>query len=369
MELIPIKTKVIDSFIYFFVEPTGVVVYSIETQQYITMSDFMDSLHKIEAFEINHEDNFKVFNHRESKPIEGRGFVIDQDSMNEMVEEINIHIQKTRHERDQVDAVHLVASEWAAGTVRVGLEKPNTVIGFPDSFSIGPLWKLDETVGRSFRKEWLFENINYGLDDYENDNKVSNTLREIEDIADHTVIYIWYGNNAEEQTALGFFLYLLREKTNEIILVNSTELYERYGATVEGQAIFHTGQLEPEVLRTFFGNNKPLSDNKRIQFHREWGKLSQTKDVLRLWMDDEIQTVPEHHYDSLILETLEILHDAQETKGFIMTGSVLGEIVDRIDGHIDIFFLEYRIRHLVYSGVLELKGIPKSMRHYSVKLR
>jgi hypothetical protein len=32
-------------------------------------------------------------------------------------------------------------------------------------------------------------------------------------------------------------------------------------------------------------------------------------------------------------------------------------------------FLEYRIRHLVYTGVLELKGIPKSMRHYSVKLR
>ncbi|TQR38069.1 DUF3658 domain-containing protein [Brevibacillus brevis] len=33
------------------------------------------------------------------------------------------------------------------------------------------------------------------------------------------------------------------------------------------------------------------------------------------------------------------------------------------------FFLEYRIRHLIYSGVLELKGIPKSMRHYSIRIR
>ncbi|MBT2697541.1 hypothetical protein J7E79_08970 [Bacillus sp. ISL-40] len=27
------------------------------------------------------------------------------------------------------------------------------------------------------------------------------------------------------------------------------------------------------------------------------------------------------------------------------------------------------MRHLIYSGFLELKGIPRSMRHYSVKLR
>jgi hypothetical protein len=32
-------------------------------------------------------------------------------------------------------------------------------------------------------------------------------------------------------------------------------------------------------------------------------------------------------------------------------------------------YLEYRLRHLIYNGILELKGIPKSMRHYSVKLR
>lgn len=335
----------------------------------------MDNLDKIETFEINHEANFKTFDHRGNQPIEEIGFFINQDGMNEMVEEINQQIQKARQVKgpeDQLGAVHIVTSESAAGSLRVGLEKPNTVIGFPDSFSTGPLWKLDKEVGRNFRKEWLFENINYEFDDYEQDNKVSNTLREIEDIAGHRQIYLWYGNNADEQIGLRFFLYLLRDKANEIFLVNSTELYKKSNAAEEGQPIFHTGQMESEIVRTFSEKNKeikPLSDIMRTQFHREWEKLAQTKDVLRVWKDNEIQGVPEHHYDPLILETLKKLHDEQGSKDFIKTGSLLGEIVERTDTHIDIFFLEHRIRYLVYSGALELKGIPKSMRHYSVRFR
>lgn len=52
-----------------------------------------------------------------------------------------------------------------------------------------------------------------------------------------------------------------------------------------------------------------------------------------------------------------------------MTGTVIDETVKKMDESANVFFLEYRIRHLIYSWVLELKGIPKSMRHYSVKLR
>ena len=64
----------------------------------------------------------------------------------------------------------------------MGLERPKVVIGFPDSFSIGPLWKLNGKVGQTFRNEWLYEHINYENDDYEYETKFANTLREIEDI-------------------------------------------------------------------------------------------------------------------------------------------------------------------------------------------
>ena len=64
-------------------------------------------------------------------------------------------------------------------------------------------------------------------------------MREIGDIKDHTSIYIWTGNNADEQTALRFYLYLLREKPNEIYPMNATE---------EEWAIFHTGSVIGGIL-------------------------------------------------------------------------------------------------------------------------
>ncbi|WP_243355494.1 DUF1835 domain-containing protein [Bacillus litorisediminis] len=367
------KTKVKHPFIYFLIEPNVVLVYRIEIQNYITISD-LSNLSMCKTFQFNHRDDFETFNYSEGKPDEGRAFYLNQDDMNKMVEEINKHIQKYRHLNglgNQLGAVHIVTSESAAGSLRVGLERPKTVIGFPDSFSIGPLWKLHEKIGQSNRNEWLFENINYEQEDYEYENKYTNTLREIEDIANHVPIYIWYGNNADEQTGLRFFLYLLRDKTNEIFLINGTELNERFCATEEDQSFLHTSQIEPKKLRIIYENNKeekPLSDQKRNQFHKEWETLSQTKEVLRLWKNNQIKGVPEYHYDPLIIETIEKLHHKQGIKDFIQTGSVIGEIVKQMNAYINIFFLEYRIRHLVYSGVLALKGIPKSMRHYSVKL-
>lgn len=79
--------------------------------------------------------------------------------------------------------------------------------------------------------------------------------------------------------------------------------------------------------------------------------------------------MPDHYFDPLILKTIEKLHKEQETKDFIRTGRVIGETIHQMEESVGDSYLEYRIRHLVYNGVLELKGIPKSMRHYSVKFR
>ena len=247
------------------------------------------------------------------------------------------------------------------------------MIGFPDSFSIGPLWKLDEKAGQRFRNEWLYEHINYEQDDYEYENKFANTLREMEDIPRQVPIYIWYGNNADEQTGLRFLLFLLRDKTNDVFLMNSTELHERYiTPKVTDQNSSYTGHIESKELRLLFEKGKrnpPISKQERIQLQEEWNSLAQTKEVLRLWMKDGIRGVKENHFDPLIINTIEMLHCKQEKKDFIKAGMVIGEILSETNELINAFFLEYRIRHLIYSGLLELKGIPKSMRHYSVKLR
>ncbi|WP_234978412.1 DUF1835 domain-containing protein [Bacillus tuaregi] len=326
-----------------------------------------------ETYELNHAEEFDTFHHEEYKSLEGRGYFIEQNDLNKMVEIINKTIQIHRRSTNLSNkaSVHIVSPEFAAGNLRVGLKHPKKVIGFPDFFSIGPLWKLDETKDQAFRAEWLYDNINFELDDYEYQNKLTNTLREIEDISEQVPIYLWYGNNAGEQTGLRYILYLLRDKENEIFLMNSTELYEKYITSKVERPIFHTGQIEPESLKLLFERNKenhPLSHKNRLQLQREWETLSQTKEVLRVWMNDKIIGVPEEHYDPLIIKTLEKLHNEQGKKDFIKTGTVIGEILEQLD-EAGPFYLEYRIRHLIYSGVLELRGIPKSMRHYSIKIR
>ncbi|GAB0166565.1 hypothetical protein LSPCS325_00020 [Lysinibacillus sp. CTST325] len=255
-----------------------------------------------------------------------------------------------------------MSSESAAGSVRVALAPPKHVIGFPDGFSIGPLWKLEEKRGQTFRYNWLFQNINDGQEDVYQ-NKFTNTLREIEDISNHVPIYIWYGNNADEQCGLRFFLYLLRDKSNEIFLINTTE---------HSKANCATSHLSSQQLAQLFINieeKKPLTIQDRRIFKNEWETLSQTNDILRLWINNEIKGVPENYFDPLIIETIERLHNEQTTKDFIKTGIVIAELLPLIEAFPSVFFLECRIRFLVYSGVLALKGIPKSMRHYSVKLR
>lgn len=366
------KTKFKFPYIYFYNEPNVVFIYRMETQDYVTVMDVSEK-GTWETYELAHGEVFDTFHHEKGNRLEGRGYFINQEDLNKMVQEINKYIQLHRRSMNDQTSVHIVTPEFAAGSLKVGLKHPKMVIGFPDFFSIGPLWKLDEKKGQTFREEWLRENINFEQDDYEYQNKFNITWREIEDLAEHVSIYLWYGNNAGEQTGLRYILYLLRDKKNEIFLMNSTELYQQcIISKKEKQSIFHTGQIEPNDLMILFERYKeknPLSLKERTQLEREWQTLSQSKEVLRIWMNGKIIGVPEDHYDPQIIKTVERLHNEQIERDFIQTETVIGEMVEQ--QHIDVgyFYLEYRIRHLIYSGVLELKGIPKSMRYYRIKIR
>lgn len=376
--LLEIKTKVNYPFVYFFIEPDGVLVYQIKTQNYVTVLDVHENGEWL-TFELENENAFETFHHETGNLLDSQGFMMTQNDLNQIGEIINEAIQQQRQfysdrsAGEEVIPVHLVSSESAAGSLRAGLDLPKIVIGFPDSFSIGPLYKLDEKWEQAFRNEWIYDHINYEQDDYIYENNFSNTVREINDIPGHYPIYIWYGENVDEQIGLRFLLFLLRDKPNDVFLLNSTELYEKYILTNgEDRKISYTSQIELKDLPILFEKGRedaPLSAQFRNQLLEEWLFLAQTKEVLRIWEDDEIKGVHENYYDSMIIDTIEMLHRKQEKKDFIQVGMVIGEVLSGAKESMNAFFLEYRIRHLLYSGLLELKGIPKSMRHYSIKLR
>jgi hypothetical protein len=369
------KTRANYPFIYFFVEPNVVFVYKIEVVNYVTVAD-VSQYGEWGTYEVKNADLFETFDHESYVPLVGQGYFVQQDQLHSMIEKINQLIHKQRNFLQEVGAIetttfHLVSSSSTAGALRVGLDRPKTVIEFQDSFAMGPIWKLDSKIGQAYRYEWSYENINFEQDDLE--SRFSHTLLEIADIPKYAPIYIWTANNGNEQTGVRFIVYQLRAQANEIFLINTTEHYHQWGTpSDERQSMFHSSMLQPHQLKLLFEQSqaaKPLSQQERIHFQQEWEALAQKKDVLRLWQNGRIASVPEDYYDSLIIETMKEMHLKQESKEFIRAGRVIGEILSQMNEVVGDAYLEYRLRHLIYNGILELKGIPKSMRHYSVKLR
>ncbi|CDO03857.1 Protein of unknown function [Oceanobacillus picturae] len=215
--------------------------------------------------------------------------------------------------------------------------------------------------------------MNYG-DDYieEYKSKFSNTLDEIAAIPDDLPLIIWTAENADEQTGLRYLLYLLKEKKNDVYLLNTTLAFQELYDTTEFQYLYpRTGEVQPEKLNTIYHMKlpKPLTIEDRIQFEKEWIILSETEDVLRIWESREIKGVSEDYFDELILTTARKLHAEQKEKDFIKAARLIGEVFGHIDNNVGDPFLEYRVRTLIYGGFFEIKGIPKAMRFYSIKLK
>ena len=59
--------------------------------------------------------------------------------------------------------------------------------------------------------------MDYMEEEYE--QRITKTLEEIDAIPGNVPIVIWTGENAEEQTAMRYFMYLLREKPNDVLLI------------------------------------------------------------------------------------------------------------------------------------------------------
>ena len=112
-----------------------------------------------------------------------------------------------------------------------------------------------------------------------------------------------------------------------------------------------------------------MTKEERMNYLEQWTALSAKTEVLRIWKVRRIVALPEDYYDALILEKVEKLQKEQESYEYILAAQVVGEIVAGMDEFIDYFFLEYRIRQLVYKGVFEIKEVPKSMRDYRIKLK
>lgn len=191
------------------------------------------------------------------------------DDLHSWYKEIITLPQNNRNVEREYKAVHIVCGESPAGSLRVSLGRENKVIGFPDFFAVGPIRELHYEAGRKSRYEWLRDHLNYPDDfmEEEYESRFSKTLAEIDGIPAYVPIIIWTAENADEQTGMRFLMYLLRGKSNDVFLINTTIAFQELFNTSEYQYYyFHTGAVLPEKLNTIYQEKitKPLAIEERI---------------------------------------------------------------------------------------------------------
>nr|WP_262982292.1 DUF1835 domain-containing protein [Bacillus atrophaeus] len=233
---------------------------------------------------------------------------------------------------------------------------------------------MHEKEGLEERKNWLRSHFS-PYDDYFNRDYIhdfTEALIALTQAPEYIPLMIWTGENSHEQTGLRLALFLLKDKKNDIILINTNQAYqEQFQRPDRDYTPLCSGEISPEkfgILYKKYKLTKPISLEMKKSLAKEWETLSESQDKLRLWTD-KIHSVTEDHYDhSFIIKMAQKLHDKLGGKEFIKSVRLVGEVLGHLEQYLGDQFIEYRVRHLIKNGTFEIKGSSRAMKYYSIKL-
>ncbi|WP_084798012.1 DUF1835 domain-containing protein [Neobacillus mesonae] len=249
----------------------------------------------------------------------------------------------------------------------INLHEEEFIVTFEDNFAVAPIGNLETEKGQRERFEWIKNN----LEETEKfSEKLQRTIDRLVSIPENIPIYIWVSGNANEQTGLLFTMYLLRERKNNIFIVNTGQLYsELFKRKSKKYIPFFSGEILTEELQSIYKytqeNQKNLSDTERKQVEIQWLKLSGNSATLRIWENGEIKIVSEDYYDDFIIEKAKKL--IGKKKGYIKCARLVGEVYGHIFQYIGDSFIEYRVRKLIENGIFTYEGSLEAMRSYGIK--
>ncbi|WML58539.1 DUF1835 domain-containing protein [Neobacillus sp. PS2-9] len=253
------------------------------------------------------------------------------------------------------------------------LHEEELILTFYDNFAVGPLANLETVTGQRKRLEWIKSN----LEDEEGEadkylDDLQRAITQLISIPDHVPIHIWNSENAHEQTGLVFTMYLLRERKNNIFIVNTGQVYrELFKKKSTKYNPLFSGEIISEELQTIYQysqeNQKNVTNMERTHFEMEWLTLASSSTTLRIWENGGIKSVSEDYYDEFIIEKAKKL--IGKKKGFIKSARLIGEVYAHIFQYIGDSYLEYRVRKLIEKGIFNYEGSLEAMRYYSIKLR
>lgn len=277
--------------------------------------------------------------------------------------------------------VHVVFGRSPAGSLKCVIEAlgrvdTDKIVSFDlDYFAFGPLHDLHTEEGRKRREEWFRDHINESRKDdgisYEEYH--GELVKQLSGIPPEARIVILSCKNAHERTGLLWAVYLLRHHPNPIHIIDADEACgKKYNMPDYWCKYNHTGEITPEKLQEVYmeaEQEDPIPGETRRQLEDKWLKLSGRHETLRLWEDDDLRSVGVDYLDAYLLRTVEELQHRLPEHEFIKAARVIGQAIGMWDDYIGDVFFEYRLRHLIYEGRLEIKGVPRAMRYYGVRLK
>ena len=170
-------------------------------------------------------------------------------------------------------------------------------------------------------------------------------------------ITIWVGDNAHELAGLRFALYLLKNKTNEIKVINTTNAYaEHFNRPDIQYTVLQTGEMSSEQLQIIYKKSQSnfLSIHEKKELETEWMALADTKETLRIWKNGKIGCVKESYYDQFMInmaKKLQIERErAKEPESFMKSARLIGEVIGYLDQYMGDEFLEYRAKNVNRKG-------------------
>ncbi|TVX93581.1 DUF1835 domain-containing protein [Paenibacillus agilis] len=273
--------------------------------------------------------------------------------------------------------VHIVVGDSFAGSMKnalrkLGREHSDTFICLRDHYAYGPLWHFHEKEGLLRRQEWLQNHIQSDDDDRDTIFRSNEQLaQQFDSIPPSASIYVWGANNAHEQSGLRYAIYMLRDKSNKIFVCDAVDAEQQlFHTPPPTQQWYTSGELNTEKLVPILELSQaytPIDVEERLGLEQEWLVLAEDTGSLRVIQDGKVANVPADSYDAYLLQTVEQLHQQQEEYNFIKSARVIGQALSSAQQYVSDCYFEYRLRELIYAGKLEIKGIPRAMRYYSVR--
>ncbi|CAG7608932.1 hypothetical protein PAESOLCIP111_01113 [Paenibacillus solanacearum] len=291
-------------------------------------------------------------------------------------------LQDKRMHWDPVPActhVHIVLGDSFAGSMKLALkelgrEDTHKLIVLRDNYAVGPLGDLDSPEGRKARSSWFRDNITEACEAYaEFEEDYNELLDKLEHIPEQAEVLVWTGGNACEQAGMRHALYLLRSKRKRNAIsvrdagADCEAFHNRPDAFINYR---HSGEIPTDKLREAIirlDGSGTLHAAEISRLQHEWQEITKQTGTLRIWRDNTVLEVTVDYYDPYLLDTLDKLQPPAGDNGFLRAARLIGEALGYCEQYIGDSYFEYRLREMIYDGILEIKGVPAAMRYYSIR--